>query len=91
MRTVMFISLALLVGVPPLLAQEGELIASMDEMRFSPPKEKGSASLVDGKVGKAVRFHFDPGCHGHVLHQQHPRQARVGPGRWLLVLGPGRR
>ena len=55
----MFISLALLVGVPPLLAQEEGLIATMDEMRFRPPREKGTADLVEGKVGKAVRFHFD--------------------------------
>jgi hypothetical protein len=31
----------------------------MDEMQFAPPKEKGSASLVDGRVGKAVRFRFE--------------------------------
>lgn len=31
----------------------------MDEMRFAPPKEKGSASLVDGRVGRAVRFRFE--------------------------------
>ena len=40
---------------------DGALIASMDEMRFQPPKEKGRADLVEGKVGKAVRFHFDEG------------------------------
>ena len=47
-----------------LSAQEGELIASMDEMRFSGPKEKGSASLVDGKVGKAVRYRFEADAPG---------------------------
>ena len=31
----------------------------MDEIRFRPPKEKGSAGLVEGKVGKAVRFRFE--------------------------------
>ena len=59
MKTVVFISLALLLPARLVVAQEGEVIASMDEMRFSPPKEKGSASLVSGKVGKAVRFRFE--------------------------------
>lgn len=34
-------------------------VASMDDLKFSPPKEKGKAELVDGKVGKAVRFSFE--------------------------------
>jgi lysophospholipase L1-like esterase len=41
------------------LAQDGALIASMDEMRFQPPKQKGRAELVEGKVGKALRLQFD--------------------------------
>jgi len=40
-------------------AQEGGLIASMDEARFQPPKEKGRAELVEGKVGKALRAQFE--------------------------------
>ena len=44
------------------------------------PKEKGTAELVEGKVGKAVRFPFEPGRPEHVLHQQHPRHARSGTG-----------
>ncbi len=39
-------------------AKAGETIASMDELRFVPPKDKGSASLVDGRFGRAVRFRF---------------------------------
>src|SRR5437763_10170039 len=35
------------------------VVDSMDEVRFRAPKEKGRAELVDGKVGKAVRFSFD--------------------------------
>src|SRR6202790_1754203 len=42
----------------PILAA-GPVLASMDELRFRVPKEKGRAILVEGKVGKSVRFHFD--------------------------------
>lgn len=38
---------------------DGPLIASMDEVVFTAPKGKGKAELVEGKVGKAVRFSFD--------------------------------
>lgn len=38
---------------------DGLLIASMDELVFTAPKGKGKAELVEGKVGKAVRFSFD--------------------------------
>ena len=40
-------------------AAEGALLDSTDEMRFTSPKEKASAELVEGKVGKAVRFRFE--------------------------------
>src|SRR4051812_11843250 len=43
----------------PGLAADGPVIATMDERRFQPPKEKGRTELVAGKVGKAVRFDFD--------------------------------
>src|SRR4051812_19119873 len=46
---------AVLVTAAPAHADETGVIATMDEMRFQPPKEKGSAGLVEGKVGKAVR------------------------------------
>ncbi len=51
--------LLLCLGLSPLRAGEGMLVDSMDELRFRPPKEKGRAELVAGKVGKAVRFSFD--------------------------------
>jgi lysophospholipase L1-like esterase len=31
----------------------------MDELVYNVPKEKGRAELVDGKVGRAIRFQFD--------------------------------
>lgn len=37
----------------------GPLLDSMDEMRFRAPAGKGKADLVEGKVGKAVRFSFE--------------------------------
>jgi lysophospholipase L1-like esterase len=43
----------------PLYAGEPGLISAMDTLQFKSPKEKGSAVLVDGKVGKAIRFAFD--------------------------------
>jgi lysophospholipase L1-like esterase len=50
---------AVLTLVGPSLADEGGVIATMDQLRFNPPKEKGQAELVEGKVGKAVHFRFD--------------------------------
>ena len=55
---VVAILISLVLSSPSFAQQEG-LISSMDEMRFAPPKEKGSASLVEGRVGKAVRFRFE--------------------------------
>ena len=40
-------------------ADEGPVIATMDELKFAAPKGKGTAELVEGKVGKAVRFSLD--------------------------------
>jgi lysophospholipase L1-like esterase len=40
----------------------GPVIDSMDQLRFRAPKDKGKAQLVEGKVGKAVRFTFDKDC-----------------------------
>ncbi len=52
-----------LVAVPTAVAfaapAEGPIIATMDELKFTAPKDKGKAELVEGKVGKAVRFSFD--------------------------------
>jgi lysophospholipase L1-like esterase len=52
------VSLALMSPAPS-QAAEGELINAMDDLRFGQPKEKASADLVEGKVGKAVRFRFE--------------------------------
>lgn len=38
---------------------EGGVIDAMDAIRFQPPKAKGEAELIPGKVGKAVRFRFE--------------------------------
>ncbi|MCY3022949.1 MAG: GDSL-type esterase/lipase family protein [Planctomycetota bacterium] len=43
---------------------EGALIDSMDDVSFAPPKEKGALDLVEGKVGKAVKFSFSDQCSG---------------------------
>ena len=58
-RIVVFAALVFLGAFALVRAQEAGVIASMDEMRFSPPKEKGSTSLADGRVGRTVRFRFE--------------------------------
>ncbi|GMV83368.1 MAG: hypothetical protein AMXMBFR7_45520 [Planctomycetota bacterium] len=45
--------------LPAALAEEGPVIQNMDEVKFRPPKEKAAAELVEGKVGKAVKFSFE--------------------------------
>jgi lysophospholipase L1-like esterase len=58
-----FVSLLLVLAAQaPGLADDPLVIASMDEMRFTPPKEKGTAELVEGKSGKAIRFRFEEGA-----------------------------
>jgi hypothetical protein len=61
MKSGMFILSALfaIVSNAPLRAEEDGLIATMDDLRFAQPKEKGTTELVEGKIGKAVRFRFD--------------------------------
>ncbi len=48
----------------PARADGPGVIAPMEDLRFRPPAEKGSSDLVEGKVGKAVRFRFDEGARG---------------------------
>ena len=55
---VLALAVAALVAAPA-VADEGVVIATMDEVRFQPPKTKGEAELVAGKVGGAVRFRFE--------------------------------
>jgi lysophospholipase L1-like esterase len=39
-------------------AADRTLITSCDELRFQPPKDKGQAKLVEGKLGQAIQFSF---------------------------------
>jgi hypothetical protein len=41
------------------VAADTAVIATMDELRWNVPKEKGRTELVEGKVGKAVKFTFE--------------------------------
>ena len=56
------LSLLLLLSSVAAAPQEGPLVNSMDDVKVTPPKEKGRAETVEGKVGKAVKFSFDAGC-----------------------------
>ena len=56
------VALLLTLVVSTSTAGAGDLIDSMDTNRFRSPKEKGKAELIEGKVGKAVRFSFEKGC-----------------------------
>ena len=38
---------------------DGPLIADMDTLKFTAPKGKGTAELVEGKFGKAVKFSLE--------------------------------
>ncbi len=59
-RCVLFFVLAVvLAGSIVTAADDASLIASMDEQKFTPPKEHGQVRLVAGKIGKAVEFAFD--------------------------------
>lgn len=51
--------LAISAGVVLAAPAEGPLVSSLDELKFSAPKGKGKAELVEGKFGKAVRFEFE--------------------------------
>src|SRR4051812_3131207 len=44
-------------------ADEG-VIAAMDVLRFQAPPQKGRQELAEGKVGRAVRFHFEKDSRG---------------------------
>ncbi|MDB5386354.1 MAG: hypothetical protein JWM11_2000 [Planctomycetaceae bacterium] len=45
--------------VPTSYGADDSSIATMDELKFTAPKEKGRVELVDGQMGKAVQFSFD--------------------------------
>ena len=57
-------ALLLFAAFGPVHAADDALLDSMDDLHFQQPKEKGKAELVEGKVGKAVRFSFDEGSRG---------------------------
>jgi lysophospholipase L1-like esterase len=40
-------------------AEDDGIVATMDDLQFRPPMEKGRAELVPGKIRQAIRFHFD--------------------------------
>src|SRR4051794_36987219 len=52
----------LLLAPALLRAGDSGLIASMDEVRFTAPKDKGQVVLVEGKSAKAHRFSFAKGA-----------------------------
>lgn len=58
LRGTVFLVGALLATLPA-PADEAAVIASMDELRFQPPKEKGTLQSVPGKSGQAIQFHLD--------------------------------
>lgn len=58
-----------------LRAGDDLVIDTMDAVRFQPPKEKGKAEPVPGKVGGAVRFTFENDCGGAFFS----RALRGGP------------
>ena len=60
----LFAALLALTAFGAARAADDSLIDAMDEVHFQPPKEKGKAELIDGKVGKAVRFSFDQDARG---------------------------
>ncbi len=60
----LFAALLVLTAFGAARAADDSLIDAMDELHFQPPKEKGKAELIDGKVGKAVRFSFDQDARG---------------------------
>jgi len=57
-RSVVFAIASLLAGAAA-LAADPLLITSLDEPRFTPPKEQGRMTTVEGKIGNATQFAFD--------------------------------
>ncbi|MBI3829188.1 MAG: hypothetical protein HY291_06710 [Planctomycetes bacterium] len=52
----------LLVSLHLVHAAEGAVIDAMETASFQQPKVKGKVEVVDGKVGKALKFSFDKDC-----------------------------
>src|SRR5947209_5276866 len=53
-----------LLSTAALRGADGPVIDSMDRLTFRSPSEKGRAELVDGRVGKAIRFTFEKESRG---------------------------
>ena len=64
MRRHLLAAVFLFAALPTARAADPFLIDSMDDLHFHEPKEKAKVELVEGKVGKAVRFSFEEGAHG---------------------------
>jgi len=62
MRCKFVVLATLTMAAAVLRAAEGPVIQSMDELKFRLPKDKAKAEVVDGKVGKAVKFSYDAAC-----------------------------
>lgn len=58
-RPLLFLLASIPAAVTLAAPAEGPVVATMDELAFAAPKGKGTAELVDGKVGKAVKFTLD--------------------------------
>jgi len=54
----------LLLALLAVQASDPTLISSMDDLKVQDPKEKAHSEVVDGKIGKAVKFSFDQGSSG---------------------------
>jgi len=51
-RLLLLLLAALSADVAVAVVADGQVIATMDELVFTAPKEKGKAELVDEKIGK---------------------------------------
>jgi lysophospholipase L1-like esterase len=60
----LFVLVAACAAVALAAPAEGPVVATMDESIFAAPKGKGTAELVDGKVGKAIKFTLDKDARG---------------------------
>lgn len=81
------IGLAMLaVGRPA--SGDGEIIATMDELRFQTPADRGAAALVEGKVGRAVHFRFEDGARS-VFFTSHLRGTQLRQNLVLIPRGLG--
>lgn len=80
LRSTVLVVVAMWHMVGLVCADQGGVIATMDELRFQPPKEKGTLKIVTGKTGKATRFHFDQDCRSIFFTSNiHGTASGIGP------------